>query len=63
MTRPPNKRRSAPDEKPAEPVDVIDGIPDRSAKRSWWKYTLLAMIFAVWLGFLIYCCLAGNVEQ
>ncbi|HOF18564.1 MAG TPA: hypothetical protein PK082_06615 [Phycisphaerae bacterium] len=41
-----------------EPVDVVEGIPDRSNRRSAWKYFLLAAIFLLWLAFLVYCQLA-----
>lgn len=44
---------------PPEPVDVVGGIPDRSAKPAWWKLALLALIFGLWVGFLIYCGIAG----
>ena len=43
-----------------EPVDVVDGIPDRSRSRPLWKYAALAMLFLSWVGFLIYCNLAGK---
>ncbi len=51
----------APDESSISPVNVIDGIPDRSSRPAIWKYALLAVIFLAWVGFLIYCYLAGNV--
>ena len=35
-----------------EPRDVVDGIPDRAARRPVWKYVLLAAAFAAWLGVL-----------
>ena len=44
---------------PQPPVDVVDGIPDRSAKPAAWKYVLLAIIFAVWMAVLIYLAAAG----
>jgi hypothetical protein len=44
-----------------EPVDVVDGIPDRAAHTPAWKLLLLAGIFLAWLAFLIYCAAAGNV--
>ena len=46
---------------PAAPVDKVDGIPDRSRSRPWWKYALLVLVFLAWAGFLIYCHLAGNL--
>ena len=45
-----------------EPVNVIDGVPDRSGKPAAWKYALIGLIFLAWVVFLVYCLLAGNVE-
>lgn len=42
------------------PVDVVDGIPDRSASRPRWKLLLLAAIFVVWLAFLIWVAFSGG---
>ena len=47
----------------AAPVNLIDGIPDRSARPAAWKYALIAAVFLAWLTFLIYCALAGRVGQ
>ncbi len=44
-----------------EPIDVVDGIPDRSQHRSFWKYLLIGLVFLGWVAFLVYCHLAGNV--
>jgi len=46
-----------------EPVDVVDGIPDRAAHRPMWKWVLIAAAFLAWLAFLIYCQLAGNLSS
>jgi hypothetical protein len=43
-----------------EPVDVVDGIPDRAARAAWWKYLLLAAIGLAWLAVLVYCWWAGG---
>jgi len=43
------------------PADMIDGIPDASAHRSRWKYAVIAAVFLAWVGFLVYCALAGGV--
>lgn len=43
-----------------DPVDVVDGIPDRSSRPRGWKYAALAAVFIGWLAFLIYCALAGS---
>ena len=34
------------------PRDVVDGIPDRAARRPLWKYLLVAAAFVGWLGVL-----------
>ncbi|MCD6364971.1 MAG: hypothetical protein J7M14_03765 [Planctomycetes bacterium] len=44
---------------PPEPVDVVDGIPDRTSRPVLWKYLLLGVIFAVWVAFLVFCQIAG----
>jgi len=44
-----------------EPVNVVDGIPDRRERTPVWKYVLIAVVFLAWLAFLIYCAAAGNV--
>lgn len=49
--------------KPALPVDVVDGIPDRSSKRGRWIYLLVAIIFCVWVAVLIYIQIAGRPES
>lgn len=33
--------------------NVIDGIPDRAARRPAWKYALLAAAFALWVATLV----------
>jgi len=43
-----------------QPVDVVDGIPDRSLRPGRWKYVLIAVIFLAWVAFLVYCQLAGG---
>ena len=35
------------------PVDVVDGIPDRTSRQAVWKYAVLALIFAAWVAVLI----------
>jgi hypothetical protein len=46
--------------KPPEPVDVVDGIPDRSPRPAWWKYAVLAAVLLAWVGFLIACEILGS---
>jgi hypothetical protein len=44
----------------ARPVDVADGIPDRSAKPVKWVYVAIAVVFLAWMAFLVYCAVAGR---
>jgi len=53
------KKDSRPVPVAADPVDVVDGMPDVSSNRAAWKYIALAVAFAAWVAFLIYCSLAG----
>ena len=55
------KNDEKPPAPPPQPVDVVDGIPDRSSSRRSWKYLLLAAIFVFWMAFLIYCVYAGRI--
>ena len=41
-------------------VNQPDGIPDRSIRPAAWKYLLIVAIFLAWVGFLVYCRLAGR---
>jgi hypothetical protein len=43
-----------------QPVDVVDGIPDRAIERPTWRFVLLGAIFALWVAFLIYVAAAGG---
>lgn len=45
--------------RPPEPRDVVDGIPDRSPNAAAWKLLVLGGVFLAWIGFLIYCRIAG----
>ena len=38
---------------PPQPVDVVDGVPDRSAKPAAWQYLTLAAFFIVWVAVLL----------
>jgi|GEM_PF-1735267 len=53
--KPPERERPAP-----QPVDVVDGVPDRAPSRPLWKLLLLAGIFLAWVAFLVYCAVAGG---
>ncbi len=48
---PPAPRDDSP---PPEPVDVVDGIPDRSPRRRMWVFVVLTLVFLAWLTFLIF---------
>lgn len=48
---------------PTDPVDVVDGIPDRAAVRPAWKYIAIGLIFLAWVAFLIYSVLAGRLSH
>ena len=45
---------------PTAPADVVEGVPDRTAAPRLWKYILLAILFAGWVGFLVVCQVTGN---
>ena len=40
--------------------EVVDGIPDRAARRPPWKYALLAGLFVLWIALLLTLYLAGR---
>lgn len=65
MTKQPQATEPAPQptpprSRPPEPVDLVDGIPDRAARAPLWRYLLLAAIALAWGAVLVYCWLAGN---
>ncbi len=55
------ERQPAKGQESPQPVNVIDGIPDRTPKPRVWMYVLCGAVFVLWLAFLIYCAIAGNV--
>lgn len=57
-----DSRQDRPAPAPPQPVDVVDGIPDRSGRPAAWKYVFLAGAFVAWVAFLIYCAAAGNTK-
>ncbi len=61
MTPPADDKAPESGPKLHAPIDVVDGIADREAKPPRWKYLLIAAIFLAWVGFLLYCKLAGNL--
>lgn len=38
---------------PTQPIDVIDGIADRSSHPAAWKYAALALAFLAWVAVLL----------
>ncbi len=55
----PKERKPAEKHSP-EPIDVVDGIPDRSGGAGIWRRVIIGVIFAGWVAFLVYCVMAGN---
>jgi len=53
--------QSEENDPPADPVNVIDGIPDRSQRGRKWKIVALLVVFVLWDAFLIYCQLTGSL--
>jgi len=45
-----------------EPVDVVDGIPDRSPRPARWKYVALVVVFVAWVALLVWCRIAGEAK-
>jgi len=58
MSEKPDKKQ---DPTPPEPVDISDGIPDRSVSISWAVVATLVAIFIGWCIFLLYCQYGGMV--
>lgn len=50
----------APKPDPPQGRDVVDGVPNRAARRPRWKYLLLAGLFVGWCGVLITLFLLGR---
>ena len=44
----------------SEPVDVVDGIPDRSQTRAKWKLVVIGLIFLAWTAVLVFIRIAGQ---
>ncbi len=42
-----------------EPVDVVNGVPDRSGNPRLWKYLVIAAVFLIWICFLVLCGIIG----
>ena len=56
-----NRRRDQREVEVPDPVDVVDGIADRSARPRIWKYVVLGAVFIGWLCFLIWSAAAGGI--
>jgi hypothetical protein len=44
------------------PRDVVDGIPDRTARPRAWMYLLLAAVFLGWVIFLVLVKVYGSLQ-
>ncbi len=55
-----NRRRDRQEVDVPDPVDVVDGIADRSARPRVWMYVVLGAVFVGWLCFLIWSAIAGG---
>ena len=55
----PLKVRPAAQTPPPEPIDVVDGIADRTPAPPRWKRLVLAGVFVAWVAFMLYCQMAG----
>lgn len=58
-TREPRQKKG-PAPRPPEPVNVVDGIPDRSDRPGWRRLVWILVVFAAWVTFLVYCLVAGS---
>jgi len=59
-TQPARPKETAEEGQAPQPVDMVNGIPDRCQQAPKWKYIVIAVVFAAWLAFLIYCAAAGK---
>jgi len=53
-------RKKAPTPRLPQPIDVANGIPDRSGRPGRRRLVWILLIFAAWVAFLIYCQVAGS---
>jgi len=61
MTDDREKRRRKKLEK--GPVDVVNGIADRSPKDAAWRHIVLLLIFAAWIAILVFMNIAGSAGK
>jgi len=59
----PAGRRSKSRSEPTEPVNLVDGIPDRSPRPAKWAYVVIGVVFVAWVAALVYCRMAGSAQQ
>jgi len=45
---------------PPEPVNVVDGIPDRAPTSPRWKFVVILLVFLAWVGFMVFVQIAGR---
>jgi len=58
-----NRAKSKPtDAKAQEPVDVVDGIPDRSSSPAFWKYLAIVAVMVAWIGVLFCVKIFGELQ-
>jgi len=48
--------------RPNDPVDVADGIVDRSERCRLWRYALVGAVFVAWVALLVYCQIAATTQ-
>ncbi len=58
--KPEQQDKGKPKEEPPEPKDMVDGIPDRSLRRTPWVVIAVLVVFGAWVAFLLWVVLAGG---
>ncbi|KKM44042.1 hypothetical protein LCGC14_1562100 [marine sediment metagenome] len=53
-------RRQTPLPAAPDPVDVVDGVPDRSSRPAAWKLAVPILIYLAWVCFLVISRMAGR---
>lgn len=59
MSKAENEKNSPP--APPAPVDMDGGLPDRAARRPYWKYVIIVLVFLAWVAALVWIQQTGNV--
>jgi len=60
VTKRENKKKPSQEPAPPKPVNVVDGVPDRSDRSMMRTLVWIIVIFSAWVAFLVYCRLAGS---